>query len=240
MFDPKGPTLLELARQALSSTTRGYDMLAPKFEHTPFRTPDALVDPLVVAVVSEPVSDVLDLACGTGAIARRVAAKADGHVVGIDVSTGMLEEGRKLAKNEGVDVDFQEMDLFKMPFHEEFDVIATSGAFGHILQPDQKKFIDLVWNSLRPGGRFIFITGPMPTISDPAYWIARGFNAAMHVRNALIDPPFIMFYLTFSLERASALLWERGFEIRTEEPYRGTPYARGRLVIARKPTKTNP
>ncbi len=127
-----------------------------------------------------------------------------------------------------------------MPFNEEFDVIATSGAFGHILQPDQKKFIDLVWKSLRPGGRFIFITGPMPSVSDPAYWLARGFNAAMHVRNALIDPPFIMFYLTFSLERASALLWERGFEIRTEEPYRGTPYARGRLVIARKPAATKP
>jgi hypothetical protein len=25
-------------RQALASTERGYDMLAPKFDHTPFRT----------------------------------------------------------------------------------------------------------------------------------------------------------------------------------------------------------
>lgn len=234
MFDPKGPTLLELAKQALSSTTKGYDMLAPKFEHTPFRTPDALVDPLVDAIVAEHAADVLDLACGTGAIARRVAARVSGHILGIDVSMGMLEEGRRLAESEGVTVDFEEMDLFKMPFDQDFDVIATSGAFGHILQPDQRRFIDLVWKALRPGGRFIFITGPMPSLDDPAYWMARGFNAVMHVRNALIDPPFIMFYLTFSLERATALLLERGFEVRTEEPYKGTDFSRARLVIARK------
>ena len=44
MFHEKGPTLLELARQALSSTEHGYDLLAPKFDYTPFRTPDAILD----------------------------------------------------------------------------------------------------------------------------------------------------------------------------------------------------
>ena len=39
MFHPQGPTFWELARQALSSTQRGYDLLAPKFDFTPFRTP---------------------------------------------------------------------------------------------------------------------------------------------------------------------------------------------------------
>ena len=43
MFDPEGPTLFELARQALSSTEHGYDLLAPKFDVTPFRTPDAIL-----------------------------------------------------------------------------------------------------------------------------------------------------------------------------------------------------
>ena len=43
MFHPDGPTFWELARQALSSTTRGYDLLAPKFDVTPFRTPDVIL-----------------------------------------------------------------------------------------------------------------------------------------------------------------------------------------------------
>jgi len=43
VFHPRGPTFLELARQGLSSTRRGYDLLAPKFDDTPFRTPDPIV-----------------------------------------------------------------------------------------------------------------------------------------------------------------------------------------------------
>ena len=44
MFRPGGPTFVELARQALSSVERGYDLLAPKFDLTPFRTHDELLE----------------------------------------------------------------------------------------------------------------------------------------------------------------------------------------------------
>ena len=44
MFSPHGPSLRELAVQALSSVERGYDLLAPKFDHTPFRTPPGILD----------------------------------------------------------------------------------------------------------------------------------------------------------------------------------------------------
>ena len=36
MFSPRGPSVRELAVQALSSVEGGYDLLAPKFDHTPF------------------------------------------------------------------------------------------------------------------------------------------------------------------------------------------------------------
>ena len=68
MFHPKGPTFFELARQALSSTERGYDLLAPKFDFTPFRTPDEILS--VVAAQLErlaPFGSALDICCGTGA-----------------------------------------------------------------------------------------------------------------------------------------------------------------------------
>ena len=44
MFSPQGPSLRELAMQALSSVEGGYDLLAPKFDHTPFRTPNGVLD----------------------------------------------------------------------------------------------------------------------------------------------------------------------------------------------------
>jgi hypothetical protein len=34
MFSPEGPSLRELAIQALSSVEGGYDLLAPKFDRT--------------------------------------------------------------------------------------------------------------------------------------------------------------------------------------------------------------
>ena len=45
MFHPQGPTVWELLVQALSSTEQGYDLLAPKFDSTPFRTPEAILGP---------------------------------------------------------------------------------------------------------------------------------------------------------------------------------------------------
>lgn len=236
MFDDKGPTFFELARQALSGTTEGYDMLAPKFEYTPFRTPDELLGPMAEVVAEKPVSRALDVCCGNGAIARAIAPHVEEEVVGVDVSQGMLEEARKLAREvEGATLDFRCEDVFAMEYEQEFDVVATAGAFGHILEPDQKNFVDRVWHALAPGGRFIFVTSEMPTPGSPGWLAARGFNAAMHVRNLLIDPPFIMFYLTFTVERASKLLWDRGFRVEVRKPYDDTRYERARLVIATRP-----
>src|SRR4029079_13729778 len=68
MFSPEGPTLRELAVQALSSVEHGYDLLAPKFDHTPFRTPDSVLDAVAAALKETgPYEDGLDLCCGTGA-----------------------------------------------------------------------------------------------------------------------------------------------------------------------------
>ena len=72
MFHPKGPSLFELAQQWLSSTKRGYDLLAPKFDYPPFRTPEP-----ILSVVGEhlgrfaPVGSLLDVCCGTGAAMQR-------------------------------------------------------------------------------------------------------------------------------------------------------------------------
>jgi ubiquinone/menaquinone biosynthesis C-methylase UbiE len=91
VFHPKGPSFLELARQALSSTEQGYDLLAPKFDYTPFRTPDwllAAVAPHLGAPLS--IDRALDVCCGTGAAIRFLRPLCRHSVTGIDVSAGML------------------------------------------------------------------------------------------------------------------------------------------------------
>ena len=54
----------------------------------------------------------------------------------------------------------------------------------------------------------------MPSMWSSSYWVSRGFNAAMHVRNALWSPPFVMYYLTFLLPEATKYLEDAGFEVR--------------------------
>src|SRR5436305_12394193 len=92
MFHPQGPTFYELAVQALSSTERGYDLLAPKFDYTPFRTPDWLLQAVMAKLEAEaPFGSALDVCCGTGAAMRLLRPLCRDRVVGLDFSQGMLD-----------------------------------------------------------------------------------------------------------------------------------------------------
>src|SRR6185436_10709427 len=92
MFDPRGPTFWELTQQCLSSTERGYDLLAPKFDYTPFRTPAAVLEGLAKCL-GPPKSIVsgLDVCCGTGAAIPMLRRLCRQRLVGIDFSRGMLD-----------------------------------------------------------------------------------------------------------------------------------------------------
>ena len=237
MFHVKGPTFYELAVQALSSTERGYDLLAPKFEYTPFRTPDVILDRVGEYLQTlGPVPAALDVCCGTGAAMRMLRPHCTQHVVGIDVSSGMLAEARRITADApgNAPLEFVRGDALRMPFESAFDLAVCFGAFGHILVKDEPQFVGQIAKVLRPGGRFVFVSAYMPPLWSPIYWMARGFNAAMHVRNFLISPPFIMFYLTFMLPAAQRLLEANGFtvelpDVAFERPWRGL-----RLVTATK------
>ncbi len=220
MFHPQGPTFIELAQQALSSTERGYDLLAPKFDYTPFRTPDEILDAAGRHLqLYAPYDAGLDLCCGTGAAMRMLRPLCRERVVGIDFSQGMLDVARqRTADAPGpARLEFVRGNVLAMPFAGAFDLAVSFGAFGHILRADEPRFVQEIHRALRPGGRFVFATASMPPLWSPSYWASRAFNAAMHVRNFLRSPPFIMFYLTFLLPEVKGLLERHGFDV-SEEP----------------------
>lgn len=235
MFHPQGPTFWELAVQALSSTERGYDLLAPKFDYTPFRTPDN-----VLATVGDYLrthggaTSALDVCCGTGAAMRMLRPLCRERVVGLDVSAGMLSEaGRRLADAPGTaPLHFVRANALRMPFDSAFDLAVCFGAFGHILAKDEARFVSQIAQALRPGGRFVFVTAYMPPLWSPAYWMARAFNGAMRVRNFLRSPPFIMYYLTFMLPTAQKLLEDAGFDVEVTDTRFDWPWLGLRLVCA--------
>jgi ubiquinone/menaquinone biosynthesis C-methylase UbiE len=240
MFHPNGPTLLELAREGLSSTRGGYDLIASKFDYTPFRTPQPLLD-----VVGErlrrlgPFSDALDLCCGTGAGLQMLRPLCTGRLIGLDFSPGMLAQARRNlglengASNESPRIELREGNALELPFEHEIDVVTCFGAFGHIAQRDEPRFLAGIARALRPGGLFAFVTAPMPPPLSARWILGHGYNALARLRNLLLKPPFEMLYLTFTLEQARRRLEEQRFSVETDEGIFPAPYRRGVLVLAR-------
>jgi len=231
MFHPRGPTFGELARQALASTQRGYDLLAPKFDWTPFRTPDWLLD-AVAPHLGEPgsVRAAVDLCCGTGAALPLLQTVSRELVVGVDFSLGMLAE----AKHERPRVVLVQQDVLQLGLSQSFELATIFGALGHLRPAVQARFLDQARSCLLPGGTLAFVTAPTPPPWSAALWLAAGFDAAMWLRNRLWRPPFVMYYLAWPVSRTLRLLRERGF---TPElcplGFRG-PRSRLRLVLARR------
>lgn len=68
---------------------------------------------------------VLDLACGTGIVARVVAERMGaGRVVGLDVNTAMLGVARSLSTDAGLKIEWLESSALALPFLDgSFDLI---------------------------------------------------------------------------------------------------------------------
>lgn len=227
MFSPQGPSLRELTVQALSSVERGYDLLAPKFDHTPFRTPESVLGATVAALAGlGPFDRGLDVCCGTGAGLSVLRALCAGPVTGVDFSAGMLAQARAAHP----EATLVRADARALPFAAEFDLAVSLGALGHFLPAERPALFEGVYRALRPGGLFAIPLGDPPPVTSVAHWVLLGFDVAMRVRNAVWRPPFVMYYRTTPLPAVRDDLVAAGFTV--------TAVAltdRAWLVVARKP-----
>ena len=212
MFSPEGPSLRELVRQALSSVEDGYDLLAPKFDHTPFRTPDAILDATADALRPlGPFGRGLDVCCGTGAGLGVLESLCQGPIAGADFSTGMLVRARAAHP----DAEAVRADVRALPFAGAFDLAVSFGALGHFLPAERPAMFAGVYRALRPGGVFAFpVVAPQP-VTSPWYWSLLGFDLAMRLRNAVWRPPFVMYYRTCPLRAVRDDLAASGFTVST-------------------------
>ena len=107
----------------------------------------------------------IDLAAGTGFTAIALAKKV-GHVVAYDLTSEMLDEARKLAKNEGAgNVEFRNGDVADLPFEDSHFDIATCRRAAHHFK-DKMAFLIEVKRVLKNGGKLGLVDMAAPE-NDP-------------------------------------------------------------------------
>jgi ubiquinone/menaquinone biosynthesis C-methylase UbiE len=99
---------------------------------------------------------VLDIACGTGIVARVAKERLgdDGHVVGVDVSRDMLAVARSVAPG----VDWREGNAVALPISddEQFDVVVCQQGLQFI--PDKAAAVSQMRRALAKDGRLAIAT----------------------------------------------------------------------------------
>jgi len=101
---------------------------------------------------------VLDAGCGTGDVARQLAAHVgpNGQVMGIDASATMIAEAKRRTTDPTVRVEFQRGDIACLAAaDEEFDRAISERVFQHLHAP-RTALAELV-RVTRPGGRIAVV-----------------------------------------------------------------------------------
>lgn len=114
---------------------------------------------LAVAQMIGQCDEVLECACGTGAISAAIAP-ACARLVATDYSDGMLAQARKkLAKRSNVTVE--QADITALPYADDSFDVAVAGNVIHLL-PDPEQALRELARVVRPGGTII-----LPTYIEP-------------------------------------------------------------------------
>jgi len=115
---------------------------------------DVQVAALVELVDLHSPKRILDLACGFGRHANRLAAL--GHTVtGLDFSAGFLEMARAGAAERRVQVEYIQGDMRQIDFEEEFErVMLLFTAFGYFEDDQNLRVLENIARALKPGCLF--------------------------------------------------------------------------------------
>jgi len=100
-------------------------------------------------------SSILDIGCGYARHAVYLA-RWGYRVVGIDLSSFLLNKARERCRNFGVNVKLLQMDMRSMDFYEEFDgayIFYTT--YGYFSDGENLKVLENIHRALRKGGRVL-------------------------------------------------------------------------------------
>ncbi len=108
---------------------------------------------------------ILDVATGTGDFALETLRLNPDKVIGVDISEGMLEVGRKKMRDRGYDskIELMSGDSENLPFEDnKFDAVIV--AFGVRNFENLEKGLAEMYRVLKPGGRMVVLEFSRPRL----------------------------------------------------------------------------
>jgi cyclopropane fatty-acyl-phospholipid synthase-like methyltransferase len=137
----------------------------------------------------EPGMHVLDLACGHGRIANRLAERG-ARVTGLDATPMFLDRARADAAARGVEVEYVEGDMRDLPWVERFDrVISWFTSFGYFDDEGNRRVLREAHGALKPGGELLIENNNLAQLLTRALpWIVNERNGDFLIDRWHFDP----------------------------------------------------
>ena len=175
----------------------------------------------------------LDIGCGWGAMGIHAARHYGAKVVGVTLSAPQREYATQQARLAGVSdlVDFRVQD-YRDITDEPFDAISSIGMSEHVGRRSLSNYTQIIWDLLKPGGRFLnhAIGRPVSFDDDPRPSKASELKRQVQIALGLRGPsktgsPFIDRYVfpdgeLHEVGTLVSLFQAHGFEVRHVESLR--------------------
>lgn len=133
----------------------------------------------------EPVEQILELACGTGAWTHALLSLGR-ELTAIDASPEMLALARQ--KVGGAVVQFQQADLFQWQPRQQYDLVFFANWLSHVPPQRLDAFLGTVARAVRPGGSLAIVDQYAPMPEDREIIVRKEEEeGAIYARRSLLD-----------------------------------------------------
>jgi cyclopropane fatty-acyl-phospholipid synthase-like methyltransferase len=229
LFEPGEPHFWDDPHIAKSMLEAHLDPLREAASRQP-ETIDQEVNHLASCGIIEPGDKVLDLGCGPGLYASRLAAKGI-KVTGIDFSENSLNYAIAQALQHHLDIEYHLLNFFDLDYSGEFDtVIQVEGEIGTFSDEKRDTLLAKLHRALKPKGMLVFdVTTPalkLPACpqyhwytADNGFW-RPGQHLTMELRfDYPDDNVFVNQYIVIDEEKISVYrIWNHNYTPDTIKP----------------------
>lgn len=153
------------------------------------RWDDDLVDLIVSVLGLEPGDHVMDLACGSGEHALRLASRGL-DVLGVDIAASLIDHCRQRVADRALPARFVVGDMRELAYEEEFDaLLLLSGSFGFFDEATNRDVLDRMARALRPGGQMLIdVFDPTKMVVRPSRRSWSSYGNGFHLNHTWWEP----------------------------------------------------